>query len=634
MSKDKRKPHYKKKPDGIYNKKLARGKSKNKNVKIDNLIEELVVQAQQQTHVAEPSEEPIIEEVVEVAAVAPIVEEQTEADVEAPVVQEIAPAPSQKQPMTPMFKLVMQVAMAGAFVCMGLILLLSTVFLVYDPMRAQNEALAEERLESRMELSLLIADVFPSMKADDEINDMLLRAMENRKNALRSEASAIVKEIGTLRQDQVISGLLEAAGYTDADFAVITKDDAQTKGCLDALNAPIGAIDAEIDNLGVAQLKEDIALYKGTVKTVTKENENGETVTETVVEGGLVPEMQAKKNALQKKHDDLKAKLDALDAYIHDNQGKISGMYNRLEDAPKVESIYTKMEAITAYVKENPDDHIFLTDIADKLASFPGESKEEDDILFIMKVEAETGIRMQTVNFGQDYQHKKLSNGMLLCFELYSIPYYATYPGLKNLIAYFNDNDDFYASVYNLTMEYNPQNESIQGTMMILHYYLLEDGAEYVPPVIDEVIIPGIDGIFGEVTDNGKPTGPMSNYTPEQIEEWLDSGMTLEEVRKKLTDEHYPETELLWILKKKYKTGEEIQGFLKEYGDPEVDYEDQMAMLGYLQDMFPNTDLATLIDIYNAKLPDEPTGGQTPEVPEDTTEEQTPEGTEDTTENV
>ena len=634
MSKDKRKPHYKKKPDGIYNKKLSRGKSKNKNVKIDNLIEELVVQAQQQTHVAEPSEEPIIEEVVEVAAVAPIVEEQTEADVEAPVVQEIAPAPSQKQPMTPIFKLVMQVAMAGAFVCMGLILLLSTVFLVYDPMRAQNEALAEERLESRMELSLLIADVFPSMKADDEINDMLLRAMENRKNALRSEASAIVKEIGTLRQDQVISGLLEAAGYTDADFAVITKDDAQTKGCLDALNAPIGAIDAEIDNLGVAQLKEDIALYKGTVKTVTKENENGETVTETVVEGGLVPEMQAKKNALQKKHDDLKAKLDALDAYIHDNQGKISGMYNRLEDAPKVESIYTKMEAITAYVKENPDDHIFLTDIADKLASFPGESKEEDDILFIMKVEAETGIRMQTVNFGQDYQHKKLSNGMLLCFELYSIPYYATYPGLKNLIAYFNDNDDFYASVYNLTMEYNPQNESIQGTMMILHYYLLEDGAEYVPPVIDEVIIPGIDGIFGEVTDNGKPTGPMSNYTPEQIEEWLDSGMTLEEVRKKLTDEHYPETELLWILKKKYKTGEEIQGFLKEYGDPEVDYEDQMAMLGYLQDMFPNTDLATLIDIYNAKLPDEPTGGQTPEVPEDTTEEQTPEGTEDTTENV
>ena len=50
----KKKPHYKKKQSGIYNKKAS-----NKNKKIDSLIEELVVQAQQAQHVSAPSEQPV-----------------------------------------------------------------------------------------------------------------------------------------------------------------------------------------------------------------------------------------------------------------------------------------------------------------------------------------------------------------------------------------------------------------------------------------------------------------------------------------------------------------------------------------------------------------------------------------------
>ena len=624
----KKKPHYKKKQSGIYNKKLTDSKNRSKNKKIDSLIEELVAQAQQAQHAGDPVHTPVAPDLHKDAVVLQdIVEqpaEQSDSTKEAPATPETPTAEAAKetkQPMTPMLKLLMQAGLGGAFVCMGLILLLSTTFLVYTPMKEQNKVLAEERLAARMELSLLISDVFPSMKVDDELGDLLHKALENRKNTLRNEGNAVVKEIGTLSTDEVIAGLLEQVGYTGADFAGIVKDEGQTKTCMEALNGPIGTIDARLEELGVAKLKEDIAVYKGTTTTVTKENENGETVTETVVTGGLVPEIQAKKNELQKKYDDIKAKLDALDAYLHDNQGKITGMYNRLEGTEKTDNVFVKMEAVTAYVKANAEDNVFLQDIDEKLESFPGQSKEEDDILFIMKVEAETGIRMQTVNYGQDYQHVKLSNGMLLCYEVYSIPYYATYPGLKNLIAYFNDNDDFYASVYTLSMQYNPANESIQGNMVILHYYLLEDGAEYVPPVIDEEIIPGIDGIFGDVTDNGKPKGPMSNYTPEDVEGWLNEGMTLEEVRKKLTDEHYPETELLWILKKKYKTDEDIRGFLEEYGDPEVDYTNQMATLGYLQQIFPNTDLGTLLDIYNAKLPEETPKPEEPEDTEDTTDE-------------
>ena len=625
MSKDnkKKKPHYKKKPNGIYNKKLTRGKSrsKDKGGKIDHLIEELVVQAQHQVHVAEPSEEilvPIADAQGEAAE--PI--QGSDAQAEAPAAQETTQQPAQKKPMTPGSKLIMQVAMAGAFVCMGLILLLSTAFLVYYPMREQNEALAEERLASRMELSLLIADVFPSMKADDELNDMLLRALENRKNTLRKEGNTVIKEIGTLQSDEIIAGLLEETGYVGADFAGLPKDSVQTKALLDTLGIPIGAIDAQIEEMGVAKLKEGIALYKGTTTTVTKEDENGETITETVVTGGLVPEMQAKKNELQKKYDDMKAKLDALDAYIFDNRGKISGMYNRLENAPDVESDYTKMEAITAYVKAHAEDHMFLKDIEDKLASFPGESKEEDDILFMMKVESETGIRLQTLNYGQDYQHVKLSNGMLLCYEVYSIPYYATYPGLKNLIAYFNDNDDFYASVYTLSMQYNPANQSIQGTMVILHYYLLEQGAEYVPPVIDEVITPGIDGIFGDVTDNGLH-GKQSNHTAEEVEQWLKDGATLLEVRDRIKAEGYPATELAWILKEKYKTSSEIQGFMTQYGG-DVDYSKRENLESFFE-----CDIFTLLEIYNYKEPVKPEDPEDPETPEDPENPENPENPED-----
>ena len=621
----KKKPHYKKKQSGIYNKKAS-----NKNKKIDSLIEELVVQAQ---HVADAQDSlgvPAAELKVTRDNELETTNENQSAEQTVQTAAEsvgkgVAKEAKPKAPMTAQMKMLMQAAMAGAFVCMGLILLLSTVFLVYSPMRQSNKVLADQRLESRMELSLLISNVFPSMKVDDELSEMMLRAMENRKNTLRSEGDAVVGEINALRKDAQINEILTTFGYADADFSSISGDEAQAKTLLEVLSTPIGMIDARLEELGVAKLKEDIAMYKGTTTTTTREDENGQVITETVTTGGLLPEVQAKKDELQKKYDDIQGKLDQLDAYISDNQGKITSMYNRLEDATATDNIYTKIEAITAYVKANPKENIFLTDIDEKLASFPGESKEEDDILFIMKIESETGIKMQTINYGQDYQHKQLSNGMLLCYEVYSIPYYATYQGMKNLIAYFNDNDDFYGSVYTLSMQYNPANESIQGAMVILHYYLLEKDAEYVPPVIDEVITPGIDGIFGDVTDNGLH-GKQSDHTADEVEQWLKDGMTLEEVRDRIKTEGYPATELAWILKEKYKTTSEIQGFMDQYGEDGVDYGKKETLEAFFE-----CDIFTLLEIYNYQEPEDTTGGETPADPEDTTGGETPADPEDTT---
>lgn len=500
----------------------------------------------------------------------------------------------QKKPSTG--RVVRQLLPALLFAGLGILLLLATMLLFYRPMKRNNDILAEERLKDRMQLSTLIADVFPSMNVDDELTDTITRALENRKKTWSAESAQVAGEIEALRRDDAqVAELLNATGYSTSDFTHIVKDPAATAVCLEAVNHTVSEIDTQLAALGVTQLKQEIAEYKGTVTTVTKEDENGETVTETVIVGGLIPEAQAKKDELQKKFDEVNGKLTALDEYLEKVSHKITGMYNRLDNAEKTYDVFDKMEAITAYVKQNPENNVFMTDTAEKLASFPGESKEEDDILFMMKIEAETGIRMQQINYGQDYQLTKLSNGMLLCFEVYTIPYYATYQGVKNLIEYFNQNDDFYASVYTLTMQYNAMNETIQGNIMIMHYYLLREDAEYVPPVIDEEIIPGIDGIFGDVTDNGQTNGKQSEYTPDDVKGWLDEGKTLEEVRDQLKSEGYKATELAWILKEEYSSIDELQGFLDEYGEEGVEYD-----VDYVKDLL-ECDTDELLDIYYGK---------------------------------
>ena len=55
----KKKPHYKKKQSGIYNKKLTDSKNRSKNKKIDSLIEELVAQAQQAQHAGDSVHTPV-----------------------------------------------------------------------------------------------------------------------------------------------------------------------------------------------------------------------------------------------------------------------------------------------------------------------------------------------------------------------------------------------------------------------------------------------------------------------------------------------------------------------------------------------------------------------------------------------
>ena len=534
---------------------------------------------------------------------------------------------SHKPPFLGARRLLMHALLASVFTLIGVVLLLGTFVLVYQPMRATNDLLKEQRLQNRMQLSTLIADVFPSMNVNDQLSDVVLRALENKKVTLKAESQTVAQEIETLRNsDEIIAKMMVDTGYDTLSFTQIVKDAASTERCLAAMNLTVSTIDSKIETLGVAKLKEEIDAFKGTTSTVTREDENGETITETVTVGGLIPEAEATKRELSDKCEELKTKLDELDTYLDKNAGQITAMYNRLDSDQKENDIFGKMKAITAYANANAQNNMFLQDVANKLNSFPGQTKEEDDILFIMKVESETGIKMQTVNYGQDYQHKKLSNGMLLCYEAYAIPYRSTYQGLKNLIAYFNQNDDFYASIYTLSMQYDAATQTIQGTMIILHYYLLTENAEYVPPSINEEIVPGIDGIFGEVTDNGKTHGKQSPYTVADVKAWLEDGMSFEDIRDKFKSEGYPATEFAWVMKEEYSTPAEMQEFLDEYGEEGVEYN-----LNYVLDLL-ECDLVTLMDIYYSSVPEDTTASS-PEVPKEdaTQDENSPADPEETT---
>ena len=118
-----------------------------------------------------------------------------------------------------------QLILAALFVGMGVLLLLSTYAMFYRPMRENNKILSEEKLKERMQLSTLIADVFPAMNVDDELTDVITRALESKKKTWSSESAQVAGEIEKLRSDDaLIAGLLTGAGYATSDFSQIVKD--------------------------------------------------------------------------------------------------------------------------------------------------------------------------------------------------------------------------------------------------------------------------------------------------------------------------------------------------------------------------------------------------------------------------
>lgn len=128
------------------------------------------------------------------------------------------------------------------------------------------------------------------------------------------------------------------------------------------------------------------------------------------------------------------------------------------------------------------------------LADFPVELRYEDQLLYVDYLEENLGYDIGTLNIGADYSIYSMSNNRALCSQYITIPYTTTYNGFKELITFFNGDDNktddqFPASIVNISVSYDAATDTMSGTMVLRRYYVTGLGA-YVPPKIPENLFP------------------------------------------------------------------------------------------------------------------------------------------------
>ena len=236
LNSNKKKEHYKKKDSGIYGKiNKPLGKSK-RSYKISKPV--------QPKHTSTESKEKQKSKLLEKKALqaqeaAQQVQEQKTSEqktghlMQFGTKQAVKPEKKQRESVSPeasknmLFQLLSALLLTG----IGAILLLATTFVVYQPIQKENKALSETRLKTRMELSALISEVLPSMGADDELGEMILRSLETQKAKFKGESVKVADEIEQLRAtDEVIGSFLTEISYGDADFhnVIVTPDQSET----------------------------------------------------------------------------------------------------------------------------------------------------------------------------------------------------------------------------------------------------------------------------------------------------------------------------------------------------------------------------------------------------------------------
>ena len=156
------------------------------------------------------------------------------------------PAPRKPQAaVSKIIRLLLQLVLAGVFSALGIILLLSTLMLVYTPMKLNNQNLSEQRLADRMQLSGLISDAeIPGMSVDDELSEIVLRMLDKKKDDLRAESTEVAQEIEVLRSgSEDIAQLLHDTGYDTIEMSQIVSDAYATDKCLKAMNLTVDVLD-------------------------------------------------------------------------------------------------------------------------------------------------------------------------------------------------------------------------------------------------------------------------------------------------------------------------------------------------------------------------------------------------------
>ncbi len=141
-------------------------------------------------------------------------------------------------------------------------------------------------------------------------------------------------------------------------------------------------------------------------------------------------------------------------------------------------------------------------DVAKALSVFPAEIRIEDELLYVEYLEEQLKYDIGSLSIGADYSIYTMANGSTLCTQYVTVPYEATYEGFKAIVDFFNGEnkteEENPASIVQISVSYNAGDGSVKGTMVLRRYYVIGEGAEYVPPKIpDGMFDIGVDNFFG-----------------------------------------------------------------------------------------------------------------------------------------
>ena len=115
--------------------------------------------------------------------------------------------------------------------------------------------------------------------------------------------------------------------------------------------------------------------------------------------------------------------------------------------------------------------------------AFPGEMKEEDQILYILYLEELFGNDI-TFSFGTESDVITLNDGSDLKVLTLTVNYETNYQGFKDMIDRLATDDTYITSVQYCTLSYDSETDTATGTVTLVRY-LLDYGQEYQSPDVD-----------------------------------------------------------------------------------------------------------------------------------------------------
>ena len=172
------------------------------------------------------------------------------------------------------------------------------------------------------------------------------------------------------------------------------------------------------------------------------------------------------------------------------------------------ETKYQQMETMIVALENKIAQNMAYADVQDKLPDaeaellasrlelyekFPVEMLEEDQILYVLYLESVFKEEIY-FSFNEPVELVPLHDGAALQGLLITVNYKTTYDGFQEMINYLAT-DSRIVSIYESTIEYDAEQDIVQGNLSLVLYLMNTSAMEYLPP---DVLIPetGKDNIF------------------------------------------------------------------------------------------------------------------------------------------